>query len=200
MRTLSFLLLFSIWTLTGCNKQEVEGQSRGQAVQAVEKLYLMEDEAYAFGLLTIDERVDLAERHLQFCIEYYDLSDNQIAILNRVIQDLPNIYASTEENPAPELIELELDVNQYFSGLADNTRQVIFNSMVTSDADVAAIAPPNPNDATPECNCSQSSNWCNSAGPSSGIHIPCGVKKCKGGPFCGTMLAFRCNGRCNLFG
>lgn len=183
--------------LVACGKEQPRSS---QVVEHFKRVDQVDDERILFDLLTANEKAALAAEHLDFCINYYQLSQAQVAVLESIQSQLLAVYQMADAENSAEVASIELDVNQYFSSLTEEQRQVIFHSMVVDEEGVQRMIANSGSDsnATTNCNCSSSSNYCSSSwGPS----ILCDkTNKCgKTSWGCGTLWFYSCNGKCKLF-
>ncbi len=199
MRKLVFFLGGIVLLATvACSKSANVKTERSEAVESFQNLEKSTDQRMAFSLLTVNEKVDLAKEHIDFCISYFNLTSTQVGILQNVKSNLRDIYSSSDPENEHALIALALDIQQYFSNLSDRDGQIIFDSMVTDEDGVNGIATHNP-DKIVSCTCSSKSNWCSSS--PYGPRITCDKSACNDqtSSGCGTLWGYACNGKCNIF-
>lgn len=183
--------------LVACAKEQPQTTRVAEQFKRVDQI---EDERLLFSLLTAREKTDLASQHLDFCADYYDFTEMQRNALETIKSRLIAVYSSDDPENAPETAAILLDVNQYFSSLTEEQRLVTFSSMVVDEEGVQGMIASTGSDsnASINCNCSSSSNFCSSSwGPS----ILCDkTSKCgKSSWGCGTLWLYSCNGKCKLF-
>jgi len=185
--------------IISCSKSENPETENAQAIQSFQNLEKKTDQRMAFSLLTVNEKVELAKEHIDFCISYFNLTSTQVGILENVKSNLKNMYSSTDPENEPSSIKLALDIQQYFSSLTDLDGQIIFDSMVTDEGGVNEMIAHNPDKVT-TCTCSSKSNWCSSS--PYGPRITCDKTACNEMTTwgCGTLWNYSCNGKCNIFG
>lgn len=180
-----------------CSKSN-ERAENSEAIQSFQNLEKSTDQRMAFSLLTVNEKVELAKDHIDFCISYFNLTSTQVGILQNTKLKLRDIYSSSDPENDPNAIQLALDIQQYFSNLSDRDGQIIFDSMVTDDEGVNEMVTHNPDKVT-TCTCSSKSNWCSSS--PYGPRITCDKTACNEltNSGCGTLWGYACNGKCNIF-
>ncbi len=200
MRKLIFFLGgVVLLSFLSCSKTQNLRTKNSTALESFQNFEKRIDQRLAFNLLTVTEKAALAKEHIDFCISYFNLSTTQISILENVKSDLKDIYSSTDPENEPCLIQLALDIDQYFTNLSDLDGQLIFDSMVTNEEGVNEMIVYNPDKGGTGCTCSTKSSWCSSS--PYGPRILCDKSACMNTTTwgCGTLWGYACNGKCNIF-
>lgn len=194
MRTVIYGLLLVVCVgnfMLSCNKQE---ESNSGVLENFTKLKNSTEQRLAFNLLTTNEKVVLISAHIDFCLSFFDLTSSQKIVLTEVRKNLPSFFKNKSQEENEELLLLEIQVSKHFSTMDSHTKELIFSTMVLSEADVdnwqgLPTVPP----YSSNCACSTSSDYCNRSSS--------GTKCLKGGCNasnlgCGTLWAYGCGGLC----
>lgn len=193
-------LLFAVGLLfiVSCNKTQHNSlASKSEAVENFEKIREQTDQRMAFNLMTSQEQEIVVAKHISFCLQYFHLDNRQIQILTEAKANLHEIFISENPENSSLMIQLEEDIQQYFSNLDPYIQSLIFDSMVKSEGDIANMPIADPNTPT-NCTCSTRSNWCSGWGQGSIVTCnsnACNIEHPKG---CGTFWQYSCKGKCTI--
>lgn len=190
-------LLFAagLLVIVSCNKnQHNQVASKSEVVENFEKIGEQSDQRMTFNLMTSQEQEVIVSQHISFCIQYFHLNNTQIQILNEAKANLHEIFTTKDPTTCEVMIELEKDIQQYFSNLDPYIQGLIFDSMVNSEGDIANMPIADPNTPT-NCTCSNQSNWCSGWGQGNVVNCntsACNITHKKG---CGTFWNYSCKGK-----
>ncbi len=203
-------LSFALFLIIACTKSQKfqnaeQNRMTSTALENFKDISAKTEQKMAYSLLTIEERIILAEEHIDFCISYFNLNNNQIYILQQIKMKLELMINSSDPETNVNVIWMEDQITNNFSTMDQEELALIFSSMVCSEEDVDGWLAPSPTGgggAGVDCNCSVSSNYCTGISGGGGAWIPCKTKtNCKDSSWgCGSLLLYACKGICSIFG